>query len=289
MAASTPERDVTPRRRSAADLIAAVVENMRENREALRYSVVVPSRYCVVVSPAEYARLEGLIPRLRSETARALGEELDRINRPSWLERRVGGWRRKARPALENADSQWFVEFVPDVNGDLENDGDVLVHSELRLPGDPDLGGGERTRRIVSVHSGSTRAVREQTTVTPAPSQTVHATLTYADQSGAHRYEVVRDSTTIGRGGVVYPVDVRLSASEDVSREHARIRRDPDTGRLFLIDLSTLGTTINGRHLPRGFDDVEGSKRENGAESELPLRARISLADVVFIDFERMG
>jgi hypothetical protein len=56
-----------------------------------------------------------------------------------------------------------------------------------------------------------------------------------------------------------------------------------------LIDLSTLGTTLNGRHVPRGFDEVDGAKRENGVESELPIRARIGLAEAVFIDFERVG
>lgn len=292
MAASTPERETGTERRPAGDLITAVVDNMRENREQLRYSVVVPSRYVVVLSRREHARLEGLIPRLRAETVRALSEELDRLNRPSWLERRMGRLGRKRRPVLENADTEWHVEFLPDVDGELEHDGDIVVHSELRLPGEPDIGGGERTRRITTVHSGpsgttSTRSVKEQThAASPAPA--VHARLSYTDTSGNHRYDVVRDSTTIGRGGVVYPVDVRVRSSEDVSREHARIRRDAATGRFYLIDLSTLGTTINGRHVPRGFDEVDGTKRENGAESELPARARIGLAETVFLDFEKV-
>ena len=81
---------------------------------------------------------------------------------------------------------------------------------------------------------------------------------------------MVKDSVTIGRGGIAYPVDIRIASSPDVSREHARIRREPKTGRFFLIDLSSLGTTLNGRHVPKGYDDVDGSKRENGAETALP-------------------
>lgn len=289
MAASTPDRNASASRRPAADLIAAVVDNMRENREELRYSVVVPSRYCVVLSPGEFGRIEGIIPRLQAETVRALDEELDRLNRPSWFERRVGGWRRKGRPMLENPDTQWHVEFVSDVNGDLEHEGDLLVQSDLCLPGERDLGAGGRTRRITTVHAGSTRAVREQTSDTSPAPEVAYARLSYTDQTGIHQYDVVRNSTSIGRGGIVYPVDVRLSASEDVSREHARIRRDPLTGRFYLIDLSTLGTTLNGRHVPRGFDEVDGTKRENGVESELPIRARIGLAEAVFLDFERVG
>jgi pSer/pThr/pTyr-binding forkhead associated (FHA) protein len=107
----------------------------------------------------------------------------------------------------------------------------------------------------------------------------------FEDEAGPHVYDVILDSITIGRGGVAFPVNLRIEASTDVSREHARIRRDPQNGRFFLIDLSSLGTTLNGRHVPRGFDEVDGSKRENGAETALPDVARIGLADAVFLDF----
>ena len=74
-------------------------------------------------------------------------------------------------------------------------------------------------------------------------------------------------------------------SSVDVSREHARIRRDVQTGRFFLIDLSSLGTTLNGRHVPRGYDEMDGTKRENGTETPVPDQARIGLADTVYLDF----
>ena len=48
----------------------------------------------------------------------------------------------------------------------------------------------------------------------------------------------------VGRGGIAYPVDIRIASSPDVSREHARIRRDPKTGVFYLIDLSSFGTTL---------------------------------------------
>ena len=67
---------------------------------------------------------------------------------------------------------------------------------------------------------------------------------------------------------------------------HARIRRDSQSGRFFLIDLSSLGTTLNGRHVPRGHDEVNGAKRENGLETPLPHGARIGLAETVFLKFE---
>ena len=144
------------------------------------------------------------------------------------------------------------------------------------------------TRRITTVRAGAQTTTREQVVSAAAPAQTAaSARITWQDNAGEHQYDIVRDSTSIGRGGLAYPVDIRIASSEDVSREHARIRRDPATGDLFLIDLSTLGTTLNGRHVPRGVDDLEGVKRENGAETALPDRARVGLADTIFLDVER--
>ena len=57
-------------------------------------------------------------------------------------------------------------------------------------------------------------------------------------------------------------------------------------GRFFLIDLSTLGTTLNGQRIPKGYDEDDGSKRENGVELLLPETARIGLADMVYLDFQ---
>ena len=80
-----------------------------------------------------------------------------------------------------------------------------------------------------------------------------------------------------------------IASSADVSREHARIRHDAASGRFFLIDLSSLGTTLNGRQVPRGYDEVDGGKRENGAETAVPDEARIGLAETVFLDFRKAG
>ena len=280
-------RQMHKNRRPAADLIEAVVRNMRTNLEELRYTTVAPSRYTVYLSPAEYTRLEGILPRLRSETIRALDDELERRNRGHRLRAVAGRWLGRTRP-LENADARWHVEFLPDLDGELQHEQDIIVHSELILPAEPELGHGERTRRITTVQSGRpTASGNGQPSPAPQPA-TGSARLTYQDSKGVHRYDIVRDSTTIGRGGTMYPVDVRVAATDEVSREHARIRRDAGAGAFFLIDLSTHGTTLDGRPVPKGFDEVDGSKRENGAETRLPDRARIGLAGMVFIDFEKL-
>ena len=273
-------------RRPAGDLIEAVVRNMRTNLEELRYTTVAPSRYTVYLSPAEYARLEGILPRLRGETVRALNDELDRHNRGRRLRAVAGRWLGRTRP-LENADARWHVEFLPDLDGELQHEQDIIVHSELILPPEPELGHGERTRRITTVQSGRHTAPANERPSARARPAAAHARLTYEDAKGAHRFEIVRESTTIGRGGTMYPVDVRVAATDEVSREHARIRRDAATGTFLLIDLSTHGTTLDGRPVAKGFDEVDGSKRENGRETRLPDRARIGLAGAVFLVFEQ--
>jgi hypothetical protein len=156
------------------------------------------------------------------------------------------------------------------------------------LQPDLELGVGERTRRITTVRVGETTTKRERMVATSPPAAVAHARLSYRDNRGDHEHALTSDRTTIGRGGHAFHVDVRVSTSEDVSREHARIRRDAASGQFFLVDLSTLGTTLNGRHVPRGVEVVDGVKRENGAETVLPPRARIGLAETVFLEFEQL-
>jgi hypothetical protein len=295
----TPNTDVRAAagpRRAAKDIIDAVLDNLRNNLEPLKYSVLVPSRFLVYLHPAEHARIEGIIPILEKETIRALAEELDKLNRrPAWrrhVDRLLGN-----PLEVQNAAMQWHVEFLKDPDGELQ-EGDILIDSELLLPPPADLGAGDRTRRVTTRHftrperaadaDGAPRtATRVETIERPvAITSAVHARIRYEDNSGAHTYEVARDSVTVGRGGLAYRVDVRVEASADVSREHMRLRRDPATGRFYVVDLSSLGTTVDGRRVPKGYDEVDGSKRENGVETALPERARIGLADTVFLDFE---
>jgi hypothetical protein len=260
-------------RRPASDVIDAVLENMRKNLEPLKYSILAPSRYLIYLHPAEYARLEGIIAILQEQTIRALSEEVAVRNKRSILRQCTQRILGDPKLCIENPGGEWSVEFLPDPDGDIA-EGDILVDSELLLPANPDLGIGERTRLVRTVHSG------QQTAGSVAQ-------IVYDDDTGHHSYDV-RDSVTIGRGGAAYPVDIRIVSSVDVSREHARIRRDSQTGSFFLIDLSALGTTLNGRHVPRGYDEVNGIKQENGTETLLPNQARIGLADTVYLNFCRV-
>jgi pSer/pThr/pTyr-binding forkhead associated (FHA) protein len=271
-------------RRPAVELIDAVVANMRQNLEQLKYSTLAPSRYVVYLHPAEYQRLEGILPIVRQQTVRALVEALQQLNRrPRWR-RYTADLLTGESPRVENA-ADWYVEFVCDADSEIE-EGGLVIDSELLLPADPELGIGERTRRVTTSTTPEGMTTRERTENRPTEPFRVFARLVYEDDTGPHSLDMARESITIGRGGLAYPVDVRIVSSADVSREHAKIRRDPATGQFFLIDLSSLGTTVNGRHVPRGYDEVAGERHENGKETPLPDRARLGLAEVVYLDFE---
>jgi hypothetical protein len=268
-------------------VIEAVLENMRTNLEPLKYSTLAPSRYLIYLHPAEYARLEGIIVILQEQTIRALSEEVAARNGRSALRRYAQRILGNQNPRIENPAGNWTVEFLPDPDGDVR-EGDILVDSELLLPASPELGLGERTRRVTTVRSGQQTTSQKRMTTLPfhSSAQPV-ARIVYDDATGHHSFDV-KDTVTIGRGGVAHPVDVKIASSVDVSREHVRIRRDAQTGDFFLIDLSTLGTTLNGRHVPRGYDEVQGVRQENGSETLLPDPARIGLADTVYLNFSRV-
>ena len=289
--ASRLQGDGAAARRPAADVIEAVLENMRTNLEPLKYSILAPSRYIVYLHPDEFARIEPIVPVLQAQTVRALGEALQRLNRRPVHLRYLERFVQPATP-VENAGRDWQVEFLPDADGELAP-GDILIHSELALPAaDDELGAGQRTRRITTrIHDGQKTTSRQEVvkTVDRTESTRVFAKLRYEDTAGAHTFEITRDSVTIGRGGMGYHPDVKIEASVDVSREHARIRCDPASSRFFLIDLSTLGTTVNGQRVPAGYDEADGVKRENGVEVLLSDGARIGLADVVFLQFVGAG
>src|SRR5438034_9707314 len=117
-------------RRPARDLIEAILQNMRENLEPLKFSTLAPSRYVVYLHQKEYARLEGIIPLLEEEAIRALTEALDELNHRSVLQRYTAHIVGARTPPVQNAGATWHVEFVPDPDDSLK-EGDILVDSEL--------------------------------------------------------------------------------------------------------------------------------------------------------------
>jgi hypothetical protein len=311
-----------PARATGKDIILDIVENMRAYQEELLYSSMVPTSFDVHLHPDDYDRLEGIFPAITTEARRALGEELARQNRrpgPRWL------YKLAAAPApAQPAHDAWTIAFFRDENEEL-SPGDVVIDSRLTLPPTPELGAGTRTRRITTsrigretstktetieaplsppplpalVMGGSTApeppSPSEATTRTtaaavavaapPSPAPIVFATLSYEDNAGRHTHQMTEPQLVIGRGGAGYWVDLRVDAAPDVSREHVRLRRDPATGRFFLKDLSTFGTTINGHTVSSSIEQAEGTRRDLDVEVPLPPVARIGLAGMVFLEF----
>src|SRR5688572_839941 len=181
-------------RRPARDLIVAVLENMRRNLEPLKYSTIAPSRYLVYLNPAEYSRLEGLIPILQEQTFRALTEELDALNRPTLLRKYTERLFRQPDVPVQSA-AGWHVEFIPDPDGDVA-EGDILIVSELALPTSPELGAGGRTRRIATVHSSQRTTTKAQTIIDAhahaVSASRVFARIEYDDNAGHHSFDAVK-------------------------------------------------------------------------------------------------
>jgi pSer/pThr/pTyr-binding forkhead associated (FHA) protein len=207
---------------------------------------------------------------------------------------------------------QWMVDIYPDLDGKLKT-GEIEIYSELGAPEKTEYGGGSLTRRIFPsppqepgasatrrassperisgpepINESSPRAA--SATASPAqPSLSegesaaeedertkgrAFAYLRYTDEHGQKTFEMTRNQIVIGRGGRSYWVDLKLDTLPDVSREHCRIRRDSETGRFTIEDVSQFGTAVNGKPVGR-----------NGA-AELPQRATISLAGVIDLNWE---
>lgn len=295
---------------TARDIIETIVEAMRKGTEPLVDTALAPSHYQVHLNTPDYERLAGIFARIIEETKRALDRELERQNAGPTLWRRLKGQRGGGeRVVYESADGDWYITFHERADEDLEG-GSFDVSFELALPTKSDASGSKT--KVVTLRrtaEGSTRKVSEVIEPRPPAAEgaaefagpgrprsasggqppSTYATLSYEDERGRQRYHMTKNQIVIGRGGVDYWVDIRLDTSEDVSREHLRLRRDPQTGRFFVKDMSTYGTTIDGEKIESSIEVVDGIKQDRNAEVELPGRARIGLAGVLYIDFEAVG
>ncbi|HEV3196758.1 MAG TPA: FHA domain-containing protein [Bryobacteraceae bacterium] len=117
------------------------------------------------------------------------------------------------------------------------------------------------------------------------PEPGAFAVIEYDDGGDRKVYQMTKEQIVVGRGGRDYWTDLKLDTLPDVSREHFRLRRDPESGKFFLKDLSRLGTTINGEKAPSSIEYVEGEKRDRNVEVPVPDTARIGLAEVLYLEF----
>jgi pSer/pThr/pTyr-binding forkhead associated (FHA) protein len=233
------------------------------------------------------------VPRLVAELQQALSDEVRRINQGR--ERSGGVLSRliaqSEAPPIEVPPGGWEVQVNADRNGTLQP-GELGIDSMLPLPPPLEFGGPATTRIVKSVLNETGRS---STTieVAPAPAPGTspaaeidlreRATLTYDDEQGHHEFAMCKDTLSIGRGGSSVWVDVQVFTTSKVSREHCRLRRDR-SGRFFIQDASSWGTSVNGSAIPPAVKGPDGVLRP-GTEQELPSPSRIQLADALVIEF----
>ena len=248
-------------------IINELVRNMELGRLEMAYSILLPCVFSVYLHPDDYARLIGVEALIKEDAGRALNAKMAEWNAKNSLFRR-GAPRKPCRIAQ----SDWWIELFADPEGAVPP-GDVEIHSELSDAAQPGYRGAKTTLidREPSVTQARVARDRQSTRHQPA---SVFAEIRYQDDSGPQTYLLTQNEISIGRGGEDQWVDLPLYTSDEISREHVRLRRDPATGAFAITDNSRNGTWVNGRRLDRGV------------EQRLPDRAEIGIAEVVKLSFE---
>ncbi|HEX9940882.1 MAG TPA: FHA domain-containing protein [Thermoanaerobaculia bacterium] len=288
---------MTTDRATGRDVVLAIGENMRQSLEPLVTKVIAPSIYQVYLHGEDYDRLRSLFGELEAEARALLDKELERLNRGSMpaLARILPGKKKEGAPQAPkfvSAEGRWTIRFQEDPNGVL-NPGDVEVVSEFARPPEAGYGAGSKTHRISTTRRLGQMTTRRDTLEgaaegTVATDPTAFARILYKDDRGNHTFLVTKDEIVIGRQAPDVWADLSLDTSLDVSREHARLQRTP-AGTFRIKDLSKLGTTVNGAPLPQSLQAADGGVRDLDRWVDLPDKARIGLAGVVYLDFERLA
>lgn len=288
------------------EIIETLVEAMHAGTEPLAYTALVPSIYHVYLRQDDHERLEGIFNRITEEAKRKLDDELKKLNEGrkeasgvlGTLSRWFGGGEVPEELTYESAEGQWYISFLLNTDDVAAGSFDVTV--ELAMPVKRDTIG-PPTKRITFRRDsrGETRKIREtvvespeqgeehaQSTAADTEEPAAYAQFTYEDSRGKHVYHMTKNNIVIGRGGLDHWVDLRLHTDEDVSREHLRLRRDPDSGKFYVKDMSTRGTRVNGKKIPTSVKDVNGVKQDIEVEVELPPQSLIELAGIITLDFQ---
>jgi hypothetical protein len=274
---------------TARDIIREILRNMREGLEPLHYSTLPPAIYHVYLHPGDMERLRAIVPRIVIEARRALDAEMESLNKASVAERLK--ITKREGPKVSPPEGGWQIRLLENTDDGLEP-GDIVIHSELAMPAKDEFGTGSMTKRIATRRLAGTESASQSyepaafASAAPQPEAGVYAVIEYQDTTGRKTFRMTKDQIVAGRGGRDYWTDLKLETFPDVSREHFRLRRDPASGQFFLKDLSRLGTTIDGEKVPSSIEFVNGEKRDREIETPLPAKARIGLADVLFLDFQ---
>ena len=280
----TPEAaPVTP-----AEIIELLLDEFHAEILEMRYSHIVRSVFHVYLSSKDMKRLGPVLERTKTEAMRALNEALSALNKKKI---RLPGFSTAAK-RYEAIGEGWEVEFHENTDDDAEEN-PLIVQSTFapmeRGGGEPDDRIGTETVRITKRQIGglttTTETIRSPSLLNRTTNGTVYATIEYQDERGNQQFDMVKERIKIGRGAVDTWVDLRLHTKQDISREHVQVRWDSATGKFFIKDLSTYGTTVDGKKLPPSIDRTNGVENDLNLEAPLPPKAKIGLAGVLTLQF----
>jgi hypothetical protein len=283
----TPETEpVTP-----AEIIDLMLEEFRAEILELRYSCVVRSVFLVYLSSREMKRLSPVLELTKAQAIRALNEALAALNKKKKL--RIIPGLASNQKRYEMIGDGWVVEFHENTDDDAEEN-PLIIQSEFAPRREIDRDRDDRigtetvriTRRAVSgLTSTTTETIRNASMLNRTANNVVYATFEYQDERGNQAYDMTKDRIKIGRGAADTWVDLRLHTKQDISREHVQIRYDTETGKFFIKDLSTYGTSVDGKKLTPSMDRANGAENDLNIEVPLPPKAKISLAGVLTLQF----
>jgi len=296
-----------------------IERELEERLYPLRNVTLAPAEYHVYLHPDDFAYLEGIAPRIVEDVQTCLNSLVQRLNHRSlWsrlttphrypaIEVPAGGWSIHLKPSVNDEVNPGEIGIhsrltVPASARFGSGAGTIRItetvvagsdrRSRTRTEAIPIESPRPTVTGVAPIAPAATPAVTGARS--PASSQapaialappplprTVSISgprLLYRDDNGEHVHPINKDLIKIGRGGAEHWVDVMVSAGAQVSREHCRIRRD-GTGRLFLQDVSTWGTYLNGEAVDKFVDDDAAAR-----EHELAHGASIRLADAVTLE-----
>jgi FHA domain len=281
----TPETaPVTP-----AEIIDLMLEEFRAEILELRYSFVVRSVFLVYLSGRDLKRLGPVLELTKTQAIRALNEALGALNKKKL---RIPGIASQQK-RYEMIGDGWVVEFHENTDDDAEQN-PLIIQSEFAprqaIDRERDDRIGTETVRITKraasgLTTTTTETIRSASMLNRTANNVVYATFEYQDERGNQAYEMTKERIKIGRGAVDTWVDLRLHTKQDISREHVQIRLDPETGKFFIKDLSTYGTSVDGKKLTPSMDRANGAENDLNIEAPLPSKAKISLAGVLTLQF----
>ena len=270
------------------EIIHLILEEMQAGMCPSFYSNLVPSTFHVYLLPEDLERLRPLEQRMRDESIRALGERLSRLNKAGESKLKIPLVPEKKGRKRYEALGEWSVEFHENTDDDAQET-PLVIHSSFPFTSSSDDRIGTLTERVTKRRPDGQTSTTSTQRMGPVDSRRgagiVYANIEYEDETGAHTYQMTKDQIKIGRGAIDRWVDLKLNVKKDVSREHVQIRRDGGSGRFFIKDLSTLGTTVNGKRLAASIAQIDGEDVDKNIESPLPNKARIGLAGVLFMEF----